>query len=85
MRYDVWTDSQRFARSRSRGRASAQTFAKSSAKMMEATGDTVYSLQMEDVDNTNGGSRLLTLSQAPNGLVKVSEAGSAAYNDTKKL
>ncbi len=53
--------------------------------MMEATGDTVYSLQMEDVDNTNGGSGLLTLSQAPNGLVKVSEAGSAAYNDTKKL
>ncbi len=53
--------------------------------MMEATGDTVYSLQMEDVDNTNGGSGLLTLSQAPNGLVKVSEAGSATYNDTKKL
>ena len=60
------------------------TFAKP-VKMLEVTGDTVYSLQLQDVDNTSGGSGLLTLSPMRNGLVKVNEAGSAAYNDTKKL
>ncbi len=63
----------------------ATALAKVPASVMEKSGDTTYSLQSNDVDNTSGGSALLTLSPMRNGLVKVSEAGSAAYQDVKKL